>query len=132
MISAKKLMYKTIQKIASMKTTLSSHTSTLSSHTSQLNTVDSRISAKYIIDGYSASGISVTAGGVSDTTINVTKSGYIQLGIVQVSKSGVNSGHCVLSQFYIDSNHRAHIAFKNTGSAAATITIAIQVLFKKN
>lgn len=162
MISAKKLIYKTIQKIASMASTISSHTSTLSSHTSTISshtstlsthttkinsltttvnthttqlgsgTVDSRITAKYIVDDFSSSATSIAAGGGADVQINVAKSGYSKMGIVQVSKSGTNNGHCCLSHFYIDSSNKAHLYYKNTGSAAASITVAVQVLFKKN
>ena len=155
MISAKKLIYKTIQKIASMAGTISSHTSTISSHTSTLSThttkinsltttvnthttqlgsgtVDGRISAKYIVDDFTSSATSIAAGSGADVQISVAKSGYSKMGIVQVSKSGTNNGHCCLSHFYIDSSDKAHLYYKNTGSAAASITVAVQVLFKKN
>ena len=132
MISVKKLLYKTIQKIASHTSTLSSHTSTLSSHTTQLGTVDSRIANKYVTESHSSSATSIAVNAVVDVQINVAKSGYTNLGIVQISKSGVANGHCLISGFYIDTSNKAHIMLKNTSSEAASVTVAVVVLHKKN
>ena len=87
------------------------------------------------IDTTSTGALSISAGGnTGDTAIEVShKDGYNASCIVGWDMSGTGASKCTISKLYINqSKQQIHYYIKNTGSAKATPTLRIYVLYTKN
>lgn len=79
----------------------------------------------------SSSSVSVAASGYATATVDVSKSGYTPLGILQIDKTGSASGYCVPSNWSISGN-TASVFLRNTSTSAATVTVSLTILYRKD
>ena len=94
---------------------------------------ESNSSAYTIIetDIKTSSAVSVAASSYATATVDVSKSGYTPLGILQIDKTGTASGYCVPSNWSISSN-TASVFLRNTSTSAATVTVSLTILYRKD
>ena len=94
---------------------------------------ESNSSAYTIIetDIKTSNAISVAASSYATATVDVSKSGYTPLGILQINKSGSASGYCVPSDWSISGN-TASVFLRNTSTSAATVTVSLTILYRKD
>ena len=78
-----------------------------------------------------SSAVSVAASSYATATVDVSKSGYTPLGILQIDKTGSASGYCVPSNWSISGN-TASVFLRNTSTSAATVTVSLTILYRKD
>lgn len=78
-----------------------------------------------------SSAVSVAASSYATATVDVSKSGYTPLGILQIDKTGSASGYCVPSNWSISGN-TASVFLRNTSTSAATVTLSLTILYRKD
>ena len=78
-----------------------------------------------------SSAVSVAASSYATATVDVSKSGYTPLGVLQIDKSGASSGYCVPSNWSISGN-TASVFLRNTSTSAATVTVSLTILYRKD
>ena len=78
-----------------------------------------------------SSAVSVAASSYATATVDVSKSGYTPLGILQINKTGSASGYCVPSNWSISGN-TASVFLRNTSTSAATVTVSLTILYRKD
>lgn len=85
-----------------------------------------------IVEKYSKTGSSISAGGTSQIEIDVKKAGYTILGCVGWYVGGSGTTNCYTKQAYVNSNGVFSVYLKNGGSSSVTPSVEAQILYIKN
>lgn len=96
-----------------------------------LSELNNRLTSYITTQTFIETGVSVSAGTVSDYTFSITKTGYTPLGIVGVIVNA--GGSCTLVHAFVNSISQAKVRLRNNGTTGASPdNVQIIVLYVKN
>ena len=96
-----------------------------------INTLNSQIANLIKTEKHSSSEISVNAGGVGYTTVDMTKTGYTLIGIVGIDGSGTSG--MAYSDWYLADSVNVRVYYKNNSTSDKTgVVLNITGLYVKS
>lgn len=82
----------------------------------------------FTTDSKTSGSVTVSALGAETVTISISKTGWVPLGIIGITKAGAGNGSLTFTAFYISGND-AVVSFYNTANASRTFTVTAVVLY---
>ena len=88
---------------------------------------------EFIVENKSIASGSISPGVSENFSVDVSKTGYVPIGIVGVRKTGQSYGTVSISRFNIDVDVKtAYVSIYNNNASTRTYTVSIDVLYQKS
>lgn len=84
----------------------------------------------FTTESFTSGSITVASYGAETSTLNATKTGWVPIGIIGISKAGAGNGSLTFTAFYISENN-AIVSLYNTANASRTLTVTATVLYRR-
>lgn len=92
----------------------------------------SKITKELIVEKKYAPAITVNPNGYASFDINVSKNGYIPIGVLELYKDGSASGYCAISNYFFNANKTTlTIGVANTSAYTASVGLRVTVLYQR-